>query len=215
MRKAILVVWFGPWPAWDERYFAQAIPPGFDRIVFTNLDEFRRRVKRELGIACPIKPGDAKIHDYRAAFGRLFAPELAGYRWWAHTDLDCVYGRLGRFYGPGALDDYDVVSDHTHYICGPWTIYRNTDEIADLFRNHPDWREILAMPAVSGWVETGYTQLMNESGLRVEYQIRHAWEDPAGLSWKNRSLYMRAREISFFHFRRTKVWPEIPVVLNA
>jgi hypothetical protein len=220
--KAILVVWFGPWPAWGEAYFKQVPSPGFDRIVFDDLDEFRRRVKRELGIACPIEPGSAKIHDYRPLFGRLFKKELAGYDWWAHTDLDVVYGRLDRFYSDLRISRFDVVSDHDHYLCGPWTIYRNTPAIRDLWAAHPDAREILMTPAVAGWVETGFTELVNESGLRVEYLQRHAYENPDQLRWLGRRLVRQVgvdrgerdlREISFFHFRRQKVWPDIPVLL--
>lgn len=203
----MLAVWFGPLPAWMPQYRKRVADQKIDWIFFHDLPEFKRRVKKKIGITCPIQPGDGKIHDFRACFGALFEKELRGYDWWGHTDMDCVYGRLDRFYGPKQLEGLDILSDHPDYICGPWTLYRNTPEIANVFREHPDARDILTMPETTGWVEKEFTQLLSTTGLRVRYQVQHAYLDPEKLALEDGRLLHRGSEVPFFHFRRTKEWP--------
>lgn len=199
--------YFGPLPAWWPEY-VRLTPRGYDFLFDRDLPGFVERVREQLGIACPIREGDGKIHDYRACLGELYADEIAGYEWWGHTDFDCVYGDLAAFTPDELLADLDVVSDHWSYLCGPMTLYR-TGAADSLFREHADWEAILEEPAVSGWVETDFTQLLNSTGLRVRYDFRHGYEHPERLRREGVRLFEGEREVSFFHFRRTKRWPVI------
>ena len=203
----MLAVWFGPLPAWMPQYRERVAAQEIDWLFFHDLAEFKRRVKKTIGITCPIEPGDGKIHDFRATFGALFKKELRGYDWWGHTDMDCVYGRLDHFYGPQHLEGIDIASDHWDYICGPWTLYRNTPQIANVFREHPDALDILALPEATGWVEREFTQLLETTGLRVRYRLQHAYTDPGHLLLDGDRLVHHFKEVPFFHFRRTKEWP--------
>ena len=203
----MLAVWFGSLPAWMPQYRERVAAQEIDWLFFHDLAEFKRRVKKVIGINCPIVEGGGKIHDFRAAFGALFKKELRGYDWWGHTDMDCVYGRLDRFYGPKQLDELDIMSDHIDYICGPWTLYRNTPEIANIFREHPDALDILELPESTGWVEKEFTQLLDASGLRVRYERQHSFSDPQFLSLQRGRLTHFHREVPFHHFRYTKEWP--------
>lgn len=204
----MIVPWFGPLPEWSEQYFDNTDAQPIDWLFFFDLDEFKQRVGDILGIKCPITPGSGKIFDFRPAFGLLFADELRDYDYWGHTDMDCVYGRLDKFYAESDLADFDALSDHTHYLCGPWTLYRNTPYLAQLFLQHANWKYELEDPFASGWIETGFTEVMNESGLRVQYNLRHAWRTPAELHWDGEMLMDGDHEVPFFHFRYTKQWPK-------
>lgn len=208
IRKLIIVAYYGPWPSWIDQYLERARGRGFDWLVHYDLADFADRCRRILGVDCQVVEGGSKIHDYRPMLGRLFADELAGYDWWAHTDVDCVYGRLGVFYSGERLEGVDIASDHTHYICGPWTMYRNFAEVNDAFELVSDWREIVHEPSVTGWVETSFTAALNDAlGSRVHYELLHGYENPSTLRAVGQELYQDGREIPFFHFRRTKEWP--------
>lgn len=215
MKKLMILTWFGDEPAWAHRYHQNAsllAEHGFDFLHDRDLDSFRDRVRRILGVDCPIVPGGGKIHDYRPCFGELYADELDGYDWWGHTDYDVVYGRVPAFYPDDALAGCDVQTDNSYdYLCGPWTLYRNTPEVASLFRNHEGWRDQLEEPSTSGWVETSFTEIVRGS-CRLWRANHHAFTDPQLLSTDGERLLHGGREVSFYHFRYTKEWPAVPVV---
>lgn len=200
--------WFGPLPPWWKSYL-EHWPEGYDRLDWRDLPAFAERVRERLGIACPIEPGSAKIHDFRACFGELFAEEIRGYDFWGHTDFDCVYGRPGHFMPDEQLEQLDVHSDHWEYLCGPWTLYRALPELASAFREQPGWQEILSAPEASGWVETSFSDIVRRSGLRVRFELFHGWQHPLSLRWDGPALLEAGIEVSLFHFRRSKTWPVI------
>lgn len=209
VRALLICPWFGPFPNW-MRLFRRSIARlpryGFDLLIDNDLQDFSRRVSERLGIDCPITPGSSKIHDYRAAFGELYAEAIEDYDWWGHTDFDCVFGRVGRFYNEETLDGLDVLTDCNDYLAGPWTLYRPA--LASAFRQYAGWEEILESPTTSGWVEDRFTYLLNRMGLRIDYRQRHAYGDPGFLRQeRNGALMHFGEEIPFFHFRYEKRWP--------
>lgn len=214
MRAAILIPWFGPLPEWFDRYHERVMAQSFDFDFHFDHDlrSFRQRVEDILRVRCPIVEGGAKIHDYRCAFGLLYADELRDYGWWGHTDLDCVLGRLDRFYTDDLIADVDVWTDCDDYVCGPWTLYRNTDVVAEMFMGVPGWERELSRRRVSGWVEKSFTSRARRLGPRLRLEQQHRYLDGRPLAWDGDSLMYGKHEIPFFHFNRTKVWPEIPRV---
>lgn len=212
MRIGIFSPWFGPRPGWWDDYVQNVHErQGATFLWFMphNVTAFRERVEATLGVKASIKAGTGKIHDFRPCFGEIFAEELADYAcdFWGHTDLDCVYGRLERFYNEDTLHELDIYSDCEDYICGPWTLYRNEPHVNSAFREHPDWREILSMRESTAWIERGYSDLIVDSALRVEMRQQHAYTEEQFLREEDGVLLHRPGEIPFFHFRYSKRWP--------
>lgn len=207
MRALIISPWFGPRPPWWRKYKQTLEGQPFDWYFPTSVRDFRRRVKETIGVDAPIVRGGSKIHDLRPAFGEIYAEEIRGYQWWGHTDLDCVYGRLERFYDRELLAELDIFSDSIEYVGGPWTLFRNKREVRSAFRSVDGWRELVADPAASGWIEEEYSRMVEASSLRHEYRFRHAFGDPPFLHKEGRVLTHFGVEIPFFHFRLWKRWP--------
>lgn len=212
IRKLMICPWFGPLPAWWDRYeqqLARLALVGYHFLLDFNPDRFKQRAHDRLGVTAPIVEGGGKIHDYRATFGILYEHELAGFDFWGHTDFDCVYGRVEHFWPDTLLADLDVLTDHT-YVLGPWTLYRNVPAVNELFYAHPDWRDYLEGERVNGWVETEFTDLLLGSGLRVRArEAEHVYEvaDLRRLTMDGERLLCGGREVPLGHFRRTKEWP--------
>lgn len=196
-----------------EKNFRRLTQHGYDRLLIVDLDLFKKRVEQKLDIECPITEGSSKIHDYRAAFGLIFAEEIKGYDFWGHTDFDMVYGRVEQFVTDGFLQDLDIHSNHVDYISGPWTLYRNNAFVNSIFLDHPDWKGILENPRTTGWVETSFTKLVD-----MYHQIGHInrkytmWQtqnlnDFSTCHWDGDRLMEGDTEIMYAHFRRTKVYP--------
>lgn len=212
MRKIFICPYFGDFPEWMGKYVKHAEKLkmyGYDFLIDTDIEGFKKRVKDKLGIDCPIIPGTGKVQDYRATFGVLYEEELKDYEWYGHVDFDMVFGDVDKWFPNSLLEQYDVISNHGTYICGPWTLYRNTDSVNNLFRDYPDWKEKLIYPESNGWVEQEYSRALEASGLRYKYMFAQGdpYHPPFNLKKVDGKLYQDGVEIAMLHFRRHKVWP--------
>lgn len=206
IKKLLIIPYFGPLPEWMDKYQK---PEGYDVFIDQDLEGFKKQVKDVLGIDCPIEPGTGKVWDYRAALGLLYKKELAGYDFWGHTDLDCVYGDVNKFVTDEFLSNLDVHSNHATYVCGCWSLYRNIPQVNELFMLHPNWQQFMRNPRVYGWVEDEYSRLLEASGLRYKYTFWQGdpYNEKPNLIKTNGKLYQDGEEIMMFHFRRSKQWP--------
>ncbi len=123
-----------------------ACNPNFDWIIFTdNEDEYIypqnvHKIKMTFDEAkelfqskfdFPISiPNPGKLHDFKPAYGYIFADYLKDYDFWGHTDYDVVYGKLDDFITDELLDSYDKVFTKGHF-----ALYRNCEEINMLFKS--------------------------------------------------------------------------------
>jgi hypothetical protein len=216
VRKLMICPWFGDEPEWASLYHRNAdtlAEHGYDFLHDRDLETFRARVEDILGVACPIEPGTAKIHDYRPAFGQLYADELAGYDFWGHTDYDCVYGRVDRFVTDALLEDCDIFADCAYsYLAGPWTLYRAADPtVTALYEQVDGWRQILEDERVHAWVETSFTEAAKRYAVVTIDQF-HRFTEPEALTTDGDGLFWHGEEISYFHFNRSKQWPTVRMV---
>lgn len=205
-RKLFLCPWFGPLPEWWGLYRP---PAGYDFLLFTDRDGFDGRCRERLGVGYPdvVAP-----HGFRPALGVLFAEEIAGYDFWGHTDLDCVYGRVGRWVTDEFLEGLDVHSNHRDYVCGPWTLYRNRSVVNELFMRTPGWRDL--MVSSPGWAEVEFTRTLDDAHgagdvcrLYSHWQVRDQ-NDLSGVRFDGDRLLDGDEEIFMAHFNRHKVYPE-------
>lgn len=147
MRKdkiAIIVLWFGPLPAYFPEWLCSAeMNPDVDFFLFVdqevkciakNINIMRTtkeaevlRAEKELGETVTIK--DAyKFCDLRPFFGLVYKDFLKEYDFWGYCDIDLVFGDIRKFLTDAVLEKHDRL-----YEWGPLTILRNTEEMKHLF----------------------------------------------------------------------------------
>lgn len=206
MRKIFLLPYFGKYPDWLDKWVANMELLDYDYKIFSNLKLFKQRVEDILGIKCNIKEGTGKVWDYRCALGLLYQDEIKDYDLWGHTDFDCVYGDVDKY----MPNEFDIWSNHYDYIMGAWSLYKNNDQINNLFKLSPNWKNILESNDIYGWVEREYTQIANKNAKVVYtfYQTKNL-NDFSTLSFKDNKLYEGNEEIMMAHFRRTKQYPNV------
>jgi len=210
VNKVLICPYFGDLPPWMDRYWENAArlqEHGYDFLLETDEDAFRDRVRDLLAIEPPVMAGTGNIWDFRPALGYLYEDEIKDFHYWGHTDFDCVYGRVERFYPDELLGQYDILTDHWDYICGPWTLYRNTLEVRELFIQNPEWVDVMSLDEPQGWPEFGFNQTVKRSGLKTLYACHHEWRKPELLKMEDGILTHDKQEIPMFHFRHTKRWP--------
>lgn len=74
-----------------------------------------------------------KLCDYKPAYGVMFARYLKDYKFWGYCDVDLLFGKLDDYIDRLDLETYDRLFDLGHL-----TIYRNNEEINNLFRKPID-----------------------------------------------------------------------------
>lgn len=198
--------YFGDLPEWYDKY---EVPKGYHMFLDTDLESFKARVKRVLGIDYPGLPGTGKVWDYRPALGLLYAEEIQEYDFWGHTDFDCVYGEVDFWVTDTLLSNNYIHSNHSTYVNGCWTLYRNCKEVNELFMQYPDWKEKLIHPEPNGWVEKEYSRTLEKSGIPYVYTFwqGNPYTDKPNLKKFGNKLYQDGEEVMMFHFRRSKKWP--------
>lgn len=206
LKKIIITPYFGSLPEWSDKFEP---PAGFDWLLDTDIEAFKRRVKRVLGIEYPGLPGTGKVWDYRCALGLLYAEEIKGYDYWGHMDFDMVFGDVAKWFTDELLGQVDIWSNHHSYVNGCFSLYRNRKEVNDLFMQFPAWKRIMENPKSLGWVEQEYSRLLEQSGLRYRYSFFQGWPytTTPNLHKENGKLYQDGEEIAMFHFRRSKIYP--------
>ena len=206
LKKIMIMPYFGTLPEWYDKY---ELPKGYDLLLDTNIDGFKKRVKDKLGIEYTGAIGSGKPWDYRACLGYLYEDEIKGYDFYGHTDFDCVYGDVDKWISDEFLSELDVHSNHHSYINGCWSLYRNTEIVTDLFTLFPAWKRILENPNALGWVEQEFSRVLEQSGLRYKYTFWQGWPytTTPNLVKQDGKLYQDGEEVCMFHFRRSKRWP--------
>lgn len=206
MKKIFIMPFFGKMPEWYDKF---ELPKGYDLLLDTDLEGFKKRVKEKLGIDYPGLPGTGKVWDYRCALGFLYQDEIKEYDFWGHTDFDVVFGDVDKWVSDEFLSQLDVHSNHDTYVCGCWSLYRNSDRVNKLFMQRMNWQEFLDKPNANGWVEDAFSRMLEYSGLRYKYTFwqGNPYTTEPRLEKRDGKLYQDGQEIMMFHFRRSKVWP--------
>lgn len=128
-----------------------------------------------------------KICDFKPMFGFIFKEYLKEFDYWGFCDIDTIFGDIGTRMNELLEDSPDVLSAYREFIAGPFSIFKNNDHINELFKNCPDYRQILQDPAHRAFDENiarssiegfslkklasfiGYfAQKMPESGIRMK-----------------------------------------------
>lgn len=219
IKKIFITPYFGNFPEWMDKYtkhFEEVLrPKGYDWLLDTDLEGFKKRVKNKLGVDYPGLPGTGKVWDYRGALGLLYEEEIKSYPWWGHQDFDMVYGDVDKWVTDEFLAKLDVHSNHISYVNGCWTLYRNKPQINQLFLGC-DWKKyMVSSPEPNGWIESAFSRQLERSGFPYKYTFwqGNPYDNNPILKFENGKLYQDIKhdgnweEICMFHFRRSKRWP--------
>ena len=204
MKKIFILPFFGEYPSWLDQWVANMEHLDYDYKIFSNKKLFENRVREILNIEPYIIGGTGKVWDYRQALGVLYADEIKGYDCWGHTDFDCVYGDVDKY----MPKEWDIWANHVDYICGPWTLYKNTDKINNLFRLYDGWKDKMENPRITGWGEYEYTTVANANcNVAYTFYQTKSQDDFSQLRYENGKLYDGEDEVMMAHFRHVKVYP--------
>lgn len=211
LKKLLICPYFGDLPSWWDKF---EWPQGYDHILDTDLEGFKKRVRSKLGIEFPGFYGNSKIWDYRGSLGLLYEEEIKGYDFYGHCDFDVVWGDFSSFMPDEFLNCLDVYSSHHQYMCGCFALYRNIPEVNKLFMTVPQWTDKMIYAQPNGWIENEFSRAVERSQLRFAYTFNQGWPwsiEPPILKKEGIKLFQNIneqwKEVMLFHFKLTKRWP--------
>lgn len=113
--------------------------------VEMSMHEFQKLSSEKLGFNIEFSD-PYKTCDFKPLFGFIFKEHLKEYDYWGFCDIDIIFGDLDiRMYE--LLEDApDILSTYKEFIAGPFSIFKNSDYINELFKNCPDYKHILQDP---------------------------------------------------------------------
>lgn len=170
MKKiALIVPWFGPFrndfyfwlksveynPTVDFLFFTDqtiSTPPNNLKVINTTLKQIENLAKKNIWEGCILsKP--YKICDYKVAYGEMFIDYLKEYDFWGHCDVDMIFGNIRKFITEEVLNQYDRIE-----VDGPFTLYRNTNYVNNIYRQVGDIKRIFTEQRPFGFDECGLHQ---------------------------------------------------------
>lgn len=176
------------------------------------------------------------VSDFYVAGGLIFEDYLREFDFWGITNWDVVYGRLPLFIPDEVLAQCDIFSDDINTVNGVFSLFRNTKEVNNLFKKIKFWENKFTSPELFGTDEYDMTEVVRENAgefrfftpqysplhshdrleqhypqVKLEFQedgsLWECFKDMAPPNWVHRRPFL-GREIPYFHFIRTKQWPQ-------
>ena len=179
-----------------------------------------KKLGRRMSIQCT-----RKLCDYKPAYGRIFCDHLRRADYWGHIDLDVIWGNIPKFVYPLLADGFQVISADGNRLSGVFTLYRNNDELRELFREIPNFFERMDVPEYRDLDECAFDEVVKNSGvpltLRAFYTLRYISVQEFHRFVGNDSVYRSIREVIHLSgltgrrrlpamWRKGEVWNTLP-----
>lgn len=179
------------------------------------------------------------MSDFYIASGLIFQDYIKGFDYWGITNWDIVYGNLSKFIPDSEIAKYDIWSDDMNTINGIFCLFKNEPYINSLFTEIPNWQNMFRTHTLYGTDEYHMTEVVRKASQegRIKFgypkyfplhshdrldnhvpEVRlerkedgSLWElfyDTAPPNWQHARPTM-GKEVAYFHFIRTKKWPDI------
>lgn len=188
IRIAVIVCYFGKWP-WYFNYFIHSCKFNFTidffiitdnkyeghlsanvKILNMTLIEIKSLATQKLGFEVSLDYA-YKLCDFKPAYGIIFSHILAGYDFWAQTDIDVIYGDIRAFMNDDMLINYDFISVRHDYTTGCFSMYRNNYLMNTLFKNSLDYMEVFSSTEHFCFDECNHVHPQLEDGSKSIFEI--------------------------------------------
>lgn len=129
-----------------------------------SFDELKKHIEEKLELKLPnIAP--YKLCDFRPAYGVLFEELVKNYDFWGYGDIDLIYGELDKFITDDLLKNNDLLAFKKGHMHGPFSLYRNNEEV-NLLYSKGNFKEIFQAEEYLSYDEFSrnpfYTEIQDE-----------------------------------------------------
>ncbi len=145
LKIAIITVYYGSLPKFYRTWLRSAqANPDIDFFIVTDIgieflpenvkkiplsfDELHALAEKKLGRPVVLH-APYKLCDYKPMYGIFFEDYLKDYDYWAHADMDLVFGNIRKFFEKYELEKYERFLHLGHL-----SFYRNTEKSSSVFK---------------------------------------------------------------------------------
>lgn len=129
----------------------------------------------------------SKLADLEVAYGLIFSKWLVGCDWWAHADLNMIFGDIAHY-----LKIYeehtDMLSTDRNKLSSSLSFYRNKENINKLILKVPDIQAKLQDSALHDITGTEIDILFINYGLNIRYNRANIVTQTSS-KWRHGKLY--------------------------
>jgi len=194
MKSVILVLpYFGKWPIWFEAHLLSieknptinwlivtdcTLPKKYPKniqFVTTSLHALKEKVDRIVEANVPLTP--RKFCDLKPAYGAIFSEHIKDYDFWGFCDMDIIWGDIRKFITNDILSQYDVISSRKEAISGHFNLFRNTDELNNLFKRVPNCQTLFEQPKFMWFDEGKLTNYIKNEIEQKKAKYEVYWPD--------------------------------------
>lgn len=108
-----------------------------------------------------------KLCDLKPAYGLIFSEYIQEYEFWAHGDIDVIFGDIRNFLTSELLGSYDFVSLRHDYTTGCFALYRNNSILNTLFMRSRDYKTVFSTPKHFCFDECNFAHDALEQGRSI------------------------------------------------
>lgn len=129
-----------------------------------SLKQFNKDATKTLGFDVNIEQA-YKLCDFKPAYGCIFFDYIKDYDFWGYCDIDVIFGNIRSFMTEELLNEYDVISARHDYLTGCFTLYRNNQNMRELFKQSRDYQKVFTESRNFFFDETNFAFDEFERGL--------------------------------------------------
>lgn len=183
---ALIICWYGAYP-WFFPYFIHSCTynPTIDFYIITDnkdiipnkpvnviiikksIEQIKISALKKLGFAVNIDY-PYKFNDFKPAYAFLFPEIIKGYHFWGYGDIDVIYGNIRNFITEEILQVHDVISVRHDFLPGAFSLYKNCEQINELFMKSKDYKKVFTEYKHYCFDETNFTYKAFAKGIPVE-----------------------------------------------
>lgn len=222
----------------NDSSFSSPIPANV-RLIYKTLPDLNVLFCQKLGFSVNIKDG-YKLCDFKPAYGFLFNEIVEDYDFWGHADIDVIFGQIRNFMTDELLNSYDVISSRHDYITGSFCLFRNYQQINELFKNSKHYRMVFSSQHNFCFDECNYLfaelqnggsifdyldniesmtyvvqKAANEGKLKAFFDFIIVEGTPGKVKWENgKIIYKNLYEAMYYHLIKFKECCKNKIVFN-
>jgi hypothetical protein len=182
----IIVCYWGAWPRYLPFFLLSAAEnkqvdfliftdneqpvPAYPNITFRklSLNDFHDLSSQMLGFTVHFSD-PYKVCDFKPIYGFLFRDYLKDYQYWGYCDPDMIFGDMQSCLNKHLKTSVDVLSSYSEFMAGPFSLYRNTGRVNELFRLSPGCQHLLQDQDYRSFDENGPRE--DSKGFNVSKMI--------------------------------------------
>lgn len=124
------------------------------KLIKLNFVDYKLLIESKTGVK-PLLNNYYKMVDYKPAYGLIFKDYITSFKFWGILDIDLILGKICDFIDDDLLTRFDIISVRKYWLSGSFALFRNCDQVNNLFKKSIDWEKVFSSNRLFRFTECG------------------------------------------------------------